>query len=102
LESKGIKEANPDAYAILEANEGYYFGNQVTGLLVCPSTLKGMHGYSPEESDMRPGFVASGKGVSSGEILGEANLVDVAPTVAKLLNLDLPDTDGTVIKKVLK
>jgi arylsulfatase A-like enzyme len=52
----------------------------------------GNHG-SLHETDMRIPLILSGAGIRRGAILGKASLVDVAPTILKLLALP-----GTVLR----
>jgi predicted AlkP superfamily pyrophosphatase or phosphodiesterase len=58
---------------------------------------KGMHGYSPEMSDMHAIFYGMGAGVKPQE-LGPINQVDVMPTVAKILGIKIEHSiDGKVL-----
>ena len=43
---------------------------------------------------MRAVFIACGAGIKPGTKLGEINNTDVAPTIAKLLGLEIPNADG--------
>ena len=47
-------------------------------------------------------FVASGQGIRDGVTLPVIENIDVAPTVARILGLELPSTDGRVLTEVLK
>jgi hypothetical protein len=49
-----------------------------------------------------PGFIAFGRGVKKSVTLGTIRLVDVAPTAAKLLELDFEGTDGRVLTEILQ
>ena len=51
---------------------------------------RGMHGYAPEEPDMGGILFAVGRGVPAGRSLGVVRMVDVAPTVARLLGIEPP------------
>jgi hypothetical protein len=50
---------------------------------------------------MRTGFIAAGAGVRSGVALERIGLVDVGPTAARLLGLDMPGVEGRVITEIL-
>lgn len=50
----------------------------------------GGHGYDPALPDMGAAFLAMGRGVTAGLRLGEVHQVDVAPTVARLLDIQPP------------
>ena len=62
----------------------------------------GQHG-SLRESDMRIPLILSGAGVARGRVLGKASLVDVAPTVVRLLGLPqkVLRPDGRVLDEAL-
>jgi predicted AlkP superfamily pyrophosphatase or phosphodiesterase len=60
------------------------------------------HGYLPDHASMRPALVLSGAGVAIGRNLGRVRNLDVAPTIARLLGLSLPDVDGRVLREALK
>ena len=46
-------------------------------------------------------FIAAGAGIKPGVELGEIDNIDVAPTVAHLLGVPLPDTDGKILAGAL-
>ncbi|MGI9323874.1 MAG: ectonucleotide pyrophosphatase/phosphodiesterase [Pseudomonadales bacterium] len=50
----------------------------------------GGHGYDPGLADMGASFLAMGRGVAAGERLTEVRAIDVAATVAQLLQIDPP------------
>jgi arylsulfatase A-like enzyme len=52
----------------------------------------GAHGYDPSLPDMGAIFFALGRGVPAGTKLGEVRAIDVAPTVAGLLEIDPPQS----------
>ena len=60
------------------------------------------HGYLPSHPRMYPAFIASGPGIARGVRAPHLRNVDVAPTIAHLLGLELPDATGVVIKEVLR
>lgn len=59
------------------------------------------HGYLPEHPKMHPALVLSGAGIVAGGTLGHVHNVDVAPTIAHLLGVDLPTATGTVLRPAL-
>jgi predicted AlkP superfamily pyrophosphatase or phosphodiesterase len=64
---------------------GYKGGKAIAGPLITPSTGKGTHGYFPGWDAMRSTFLIAGPGVPKGKNLGEIDMRDIAPTVAKIL-----------------
>ncbi len=65
--------------------------------MVSPSSQKGTHGYFPTHREMRAAFFAAGPGVPRRGAIGEIDMRDIAPTVAKLLGVGLPTADGTAL-----
>jgi predicted AlkP superfamily pyrophosphatase or phosphodiesterase len=91
-----------DAALYLEAEPGYMFSRAVDGQFLRKASLKGNHGFLPDTPGLATGFIASGRGIKKGVVLDTIRLVDVAPTVAELLGLQMPGTDGRVLKEVLE
>lgn len=60
------------------------------------------HGYLPDHPSMRPMLVLSGAGIAQGRSLGRVKNLDVAPTIATLLGLPMPDVEGRVLRDALK
>ncbi len=90
---------------VLAAADGYSFDTSPAGEAVSdvrPGTTPGSHGYLNTDRDMRAIFVASGAGVKAGTTIGEVRTVDVAPTVAHLLGLAMPETEGRVLTEALR
>jgi predicted AlkP superfamily pyrophosphatase or phosphodiesterase len=60
------------------------------------------HGYFPDAPSMRAALVMSGAGIAGGRTLRDVRNVDVAPTIARILNVDLPRATGRVLTEALK
>jgi predicted AlkP superfamily pyrophosphatase or phosphodiesterase len=84
----------PDADFFVDARIGYEFSSKLAGPLVTPGTQKGTHGYFPEHPEMRAALLIAGPGLAAHGALGEVDMRDIAPTVAKLLGVGLPSADG--------
>jgi len=59
-----------------------------------PSRRRGMHGYDTALPEMRSTFLIAGKGVPAGKSLGSIDMRDIAPTLAALLGVRLPQAQG--------
>ncbi len=59
------------------------------------------HGMDPDFGP-QPTAIFSGPGVRRGLRIPRRPIVDIAPTCAKLLGLDLPDTDGTAVDELIE
>ena len=88
--------SNLDAAFMLEANDGYSFGTNLTGDGITPSKQLGQHGYFP--SRYAASFIASGASVTRRGQLGEIPMTDIGPTIARTLGLKLRDAEGRAIK----
>lgn len=89
---------------VLSAKSGYSFSDSLAGdLVVTPKSddVKGTHGYDPNQPSLHAAFVAWGAGLVPHTKLGTINNTDVAPTMAALLGLKMPDADGVVLEKML-
>ena len=96
---------NPQmADVVLSAKKGYSFSDSAAGELVVTAKteeVKGSHGYDPNEPGLNATFVAWGAGIQPGTKLGAISNLDVAPTMATLLGIKMPDPDGQVLTQLL-
>lgn len=60
------------------------------------------HGYLPDHPSMYAALVLSGAGIAQGRTLAHVRNVDVAPTIAALLRVELPGTKGRVLREGLR
>jgi predicted AlkP superfamily pyrophosphatase or phosphodiesterase len=72
---------------------GIYFGSSFTGPLLTAAKNKGTHGYFPEDKEMRAAFLIMGPAIKK-KNLGEIDMRDIAPTLAKILGVPLPSATG--------
>jgi hypothetical protein len=80
--------ADPDAALILDAAPGFYFSDRTEGPIMRDSASdRGTHGHLPKRRGLEACFVAVGPGIKPGKNLGRIHLTQVAPTLAKILNL---------------
>jgi predicted AlkP superfamily pyrophosphatase or phosphodiesterase len=88
---------------MLEAAPGYSFDDPLMGAEVRDSgeTYKGTHGYLPTDPRMRASLIIYGPGVRSGAKLPLARMIDLAPSIAGLLKLKLPQSEGKSLKELL-
>ena len=86
-------EAGGDLY--LDLLPRYEFDARIGGSdLIVPREPSGAHGFNPMRMSMRTIMVLNGPGVASGRRLSEARTIDLAPTLAKLLEIP-PPRDAT-------
>jgi arylsulfatase A-like enzyme len=94
--------ADRDAVFGIEPTPGYVLDARLAPPFAQPHSRAAGHGYRPDTPGMETGLVAWGAGVRAGWVLPVTNTIDVAPTIAMLLGLDLPDADGKPIVGVFK
>lgn len=84
----------PQASFWIDFKPGYGGGDDPRAPTVAPSVEKGEHGYFPEHPQMRATFILAGPGVAAKGPLGEVDMRDIAPTLAKILGVALPTAEG--------
>lgn len=106
FKQNGLATPEEDPHApdvIVLADCGYVFGDTSSGQI--PKSEKpeigGSHGHDPLAPDLHATFVAWGVGIKPGIKLGEIKNIDVAPTIAKILQVNLPNTQGKPLKTIL-
>lgn len=101
VDTQGAKKRGgfPDAAYVLIAEKGYELRDDVDGEY-CRTRLtqKAQHGYNEEFPEMRASFMLAGKGIVQGNI-EHARLIDVAPTLAGIMGVELPEAEGRDILK---
>jgi predicted AlkP superfamily pyrophosphatase or phosphodiesterase len=66
----------------------------LSGPMVTDSSIRGSHGYFPEHAEMHSTFLIEGPGIPAGKNLGEIDMRDIAPTLARVMNVSLPSAQG--------
>jgi predicted AlkP superfamily pyrophosphatase or phosphodiesterase len=84
----------PDAQYVISFKIGYEMAKDPMAPLVGPPAYKGMHGYLPAAPEMRSTLIVAGPGLAAHGDLGEVDMRDIAPTVARLLGASLPGAEG--------
>lgn len=88
--------ADPNAHLLLAAEPFVSISDAYEGPPVRAAS-GGTHGHIPNFSNMHTGLVAWGSGIRSGVRAPVIGMENVAPLVARLLNLEFSDTEGVVI-----
>jgi hypothetical protein len=89
--------ADRDAVLGIEPTVGYVLDARLAPPFAQPHARAAGHGYRPDTPGMETGFIAYGAGIRGGWVLPVTNTIDVGPTIAMLLGLQLPDADGKPI-----
>jgi predicted AlkP superfamily pyrophosphatase or phosphodiesterase len=88
--------ADPDAEWALVAEPTYAFSEKRGTPSVVDTPGKGTHGYPPSDPAMSASFIAVGPGVPARD-LGTIRMIDIAPTLARWLDVPFPTATGTAI-----
>jgi predicted AlkP superfamily pyrophosphatase or phosphodiesterase len=89
------RRAYSDADFLVEFAPGYYAGAALRGDLLTPATSLGTHGYLPERPEMHASFFIQGEGIAAARNLGVVDMIQIAPTLARILEVKLPSAAGT-------
>jgi predicted AlkP superfamily pyrophosphatase or phosphodiesterase len=83
---------------LLAAKPGYSFTGATGGAVTAAVPQQaGSHGYLASDPDLDAIFIASGYGVKPGANLSEVRSIDIAPTIANLLGVPLPNVKGKLL-----
>jgi predicted AlkP superfamily pyrophosphatase or phosphodiesterase len=81
-------QADPDAELMIEAAPGFALSDRLEGPVVSDSTKdRGTHGYFPSSAGMEAMFIAVGRGIAPGKNIGRISLKQIAPTLARIMEL---------------
>jgi len=92
---------------VLETDGITSFGENVTGALISDFDFedyrygKATHGHLPDIGP-QPIFCAKGPAFCENVVIERANLIDEAPTYAKVLGVELKNADGKVLEEILQ
>lgn len=92
---------------VLVAKDGYGYTNTAIGEEAVINTVMGVHnvgihGVVATNPKMNAAFIAWGKGIEKGGRIGVIENVDIAPTVGKILGIDLGAVDGKVLEAIFE
>ncbi len=90
----------PDLW--ITASQDYAFEDGDSGPLVSDTPTLGQHGYPNSNPEMNALFVASGSSIRPGSHLGTFPNLQVAPTIARILKLSLPEAQAQPLSQILR
>ena len=88
--------SDPAASFALVAAPGHSFSDKHTGDVITTTPTRGTHGWPPDEPAMAASLIAFGPGIPHAS-LGTVEMVDIAPTLARWLDVPLPTATGSPI-----
>ena len=87
---------DPEVAFWLDAGHEVGFWGQASGPPTVDHLRRGTHGGLPDKPELQTGFIGCGPGFRH-TVVDHMRLIDEAPTLAKLLHIDLPNADGGVV-----
>jgi predicted AlkP superfamily pyrophosphatase or phosphodiesterase len=88
--------SHPDASFAVDMADGFYAGAGTDALIGTPSS-KGGHGFEPSRPALQASFIARGPAIGRRGSLGIIRMTQVAPTLARILNVGLaPQADAAL------
>ena len=93
-------QTDPEAWFGVEAEQGFTLVDSARGAFLQPAPWLGAPGSGASEAT--PGFVAFGRGVRRGLEVAQMRQLDVGPTLARLLGVELPTARGTAFVGLLR
>jgi predicted AlkP superfamily pyrophosphatase or phosphodiesterase len=94
--------ANPDAACFLEPAPGFSLGTELQGSLVTEDKEhRGVHGGLPTNPGLYASLIVAGRGLQAGVHEPYTKTIHIAPTVAALLGLKMPQAEGRPIRSLL-
>lgn len=93
--------ADPHAALALAAVQGVSVNARISGTLIAKGK-GGAHGYYPDFREIQTGFVAFGTGIKNGIIVNDMKLVDIAPIIARLLDLPFRPARDSIYQQITK
>lgn len=85
--------AHPDAAFGLDVIDGFYSGRG-HDVLIKPSTSKGGHGFAPDRAALHSSLIMAGPAVRRRGSLGVVKMVQIGPTLARILDVGLAPDAG--------
>lgn len=81
----------------------YQFDAAMAGEVTAPTPIYGQHGFLPTSPESRSVFAAAGPTIDQGIVIGPVTAMDLAPTVAAILGIDVPaQAQGSVLPMLLE
>ena len=92
------KKAFTSASFALSAKHGYRFNKKFTDKLITKSETIATHGFEPNDKELMASYFIEGSNIPKNKKLYNVKLIDIAPTLAKLMDIKLKTAEGKAIK----
>ncbi len=84
----------------LDAAPSFQISARASGSTISKTEDRSANGYLPSRAEMRAALILSGKGIKAGKRIEYARMIDIAPTIARLLGLEMKTARGRVLSEV--
>ncbi len=84
----------PSASFYIDFKLGYQMGQGLDKPTVSPTLTRGTHGWFNDHPEMHSTFIIEGPGLQTLGSLGQIDMRQIAPTLAKLMQVPLPTAQG--------
>jgi predicted AlkP superfamily pyrophosphatase or phosphodiesterase len=93
--------ADARAMFYLDSAPGVFISGSATGDVVSKNSEPVIQGWLPQRYEMRGAFFIAGKAVRHGSVLQYARLIDLAPTIARLLGFEMKTVRGRILSEII-
>lgn len=93
--------AESRAALFLDAAPLFQLSDRANGSTTGKAADRAAYGYLPSRAEMRGALFLSGKAIKAGQRIEYARLIDVAPSIARLLGLEMKTARGRVLLEVI-
>ena len=93
--------ADARAVLYLDAAPSFRISARANGSMISKTSDRSAYGYLPSRAEMRGAMFVAGKAIKPGQRIEYARLIDVAPTIARLLGLEMKTARGRVLSEVI-
>lgn len=97
---------NKSVKYMVDARVGYSFEDKLREPTILDLEQKNIkyatHGYFPDKENYKCIFIVSGANVKKDYSLGDIEMVDIAPTMGKILGIDFNNCDGKALDQIFQ
>lgn len=93
--------ADPRPALYLDAAPSFQISARANGSAISKTDDRSASGYLPSRAEMRAALIISGKAIKAGQKIEYGRLIDIAPTIARLLGLEMKTARGRVFSEVI-
>jgi predicted AlkP superfamily pyrophosphatase or phosphodiesterase len=94
LQALGASSQAAFALCAVPGNSLVYVPSRKDALTNASPSIRGAHGYCPDEKNMDAVFIASGARVNAGGRIPRIDMVDVGPTIAEIIGVSINGATG--------